>query len=42
MGRLVTQVADDADATGRSLRASALDLTARNSAALTERFGIAG
>lgn len=42
MRRLVTRLADDADATGRSLRACALELAARNSAALTERFGVAG
>lgn len=37
MRRLVATVADEADATGRSLRACALDLAARNSAALTAR-----
>lgn len=39
---LVTEVADAADASGRSLRACALELAARNSAALTERFGVTG
>lgn len=39
MRRLVTAVADDAAATGRSLRASALELADRNSAALAERVG---
>lgn len=42
MRRLVTEVADAADASGRSLRACALELAARNSAALTERFGVTG
>ncbi len=40
MRRLVTQVGDDAEASGRTLRACALELTARNSAALAERFGV--
>jgi len=37
MRRLVAEVAGEADATGRSLRACALDLAARNSAALAGR-----
>jgi glutamate dehydrogenase (NAD(P)+) len=42
MRRLVTEVADAAEESGRSLRDCALDLTVRNSAALTERFGVTG
>jgi len=42
MRRLVTEVGDAADATGRTLRECALELTARNSAALRERFGVTG
>lgn len=42
MRRLVTEVGDAADASGRTLRECALDLTARNSAALRERFGVTG
>ncbi|WP_408896051.1 Glu/Leu/Phe/Val dehydrogenase dimerization domain-containing protein [Nocardioides sp. R1-1] len=42
MRRLVTEVGDAADASGRTLRACALELTARNSAALQERFGVTG
>ncbi|MFC7500588.1 Glu/Leu/Phe/Val dehydrogenase dimerization domain-containing protein [Nocardioides sp. CPCC 206347] len=42
MRRLVTEVADAADASGRTLRECAGELTARNSAALTERFGVTG
>ncbi|UUW89167.1 Glu/Leu/Phe/Val dehydrogenase dimerization domain-containing protein [Nocardioides sp. WV_118_6] len=42
MRRLLTEVGDDADASGRTLRECALELTARNSAALRERFGVTG
>lgn len=42
MRRLVTEVGDAADASGRTLRECALELTARNSAALRERFGVTG
>lgn len=42
MRRLVTEVGDAADASGRTLRECALELTARNSTALRERFGVTG
>jgi glutamate dehydrogenase (NAD(P)+) len=42
MRRLLTEVGDTADASGRTLRECALELTARNSAALRERFGVTG
>ncbi|GAA4102524.1 Glu/Leu/Phe/Val dehydrogenase dimerization domain-containing protein [Nocardioides kongjuensis] len=42
MRRLVTEVGEAADASGRTLRECALELTARNSAALRERFGVTG
>ena len=40
MRRLVTQVADEADATGRTLRECALELSARNSAILAAGAGV--
>lgn len=42
MHRLVTRVADAAQASGRSLRECALDVAAENSRAVTERVGITG
>ena len=42
MRRILTEVGDAADASGRTLRECALELTARNSAALRERFGVTG
>ncbi|TNM41200.1 glutamate dehydrogenase [Nocardioides albidus] len=42
MRRLLTEVGDAADASGRTLRTCALELTARNSTALRERFGVTG
>lgn len=42
MRRLLTEVGDAAEGSGQSLREAALELTARNSAALRERFGVTG
>lgn len=42
MRRLVDTVADEADASGRTLRECALDLAARNAKALIERVGVTG
>ena len=42
MARLVEAVFADSAHSGQSLRAAALDLAARNAAAVTERVGITG